>query len=122
MALARWVDGRLLPWVDRRHGWAYSSLRMAERLIDATATDADAQRQAVIEATQAELPAQGRWTVLLPLADTPQGWVGEAIAAARKGQAARRLAWCYDPQRGLRLFEPDGRHAADTTLKEDPET
>lgn len=122
VALARWVDGRLLPWVDRRHGWAYSSLRMAERLIDATATDADAQRQAVIEATQAELPAQGRWTVLLPLADTPQGWVGEAMAAARKGQAARRLAWCYDPQRGLRLFEPDTRHAADTTLKEDPET
>ena len=122
VALARWVDGRLLPWVDRSHGWAYSSLRMAERLIAETAPDLDAQRQAVIEATQAALPAQGRWTVLLPLTETPQGWVGEAMAAARKGQAPRRLAWCYDPERGLRLFEPDARNTADTTLKEDPET
>jgi len=119
VALARWVDGRLLPWVERAHGWAYSSLRMAERLIAETATDADEKRQAVIEATQAELPAQGRWTVLLPMTETPQGWVGEALAAPRKGQAPRRLAWCYDPQRGLRLFEPD---TTDTALKEDPET
>ena len=119
VTLARWVGGRLLPWVDRAHGWAYSSLRMAERLIDETAVDPDARRQAVIEATRAELPAQGRWTVLLPLTETPQGWVGEALAAPRKGQAPRLLTWCYDPQRGLRLYEPG---APDIALKEDPET
>jgi len=119
VALARWVDGKLLPWVQRAHGWAYSSLRMAERLIDDAATDPDVHRQAVIEATCAELPAQGRWTVLLPLSETPHGWVGEALAAPRQGQAPRRLAWRYDPQRGLCLFEPD---APDAALKEDPET
>ena len=122
VALARWVGGRLLPWVERAHAWAYSSLRMAERLIDDTAVDPDARRQAVIEATRAELPSQGRWTVLLPLTETPQGWVGDAMAAPRKGQAPRRLTWHYDPQRGLRLFEPDARAATDPTLKEDPET
>ncbi len=119
VALARWVGGRLLPWVERAHGWAYSSLRMAERLIDDTAIDPDTRRQAVIEAAQAELPARGRWTVLLPMTETPKGWVGEALAAPRKGQAPRLLTWCYDPQRGLRLFEPD---APDIALKEDPET
>lgn len=125
VALARWVNGRLIPWVERSHGWAYSSLRMAERLIADTATEADPHRQAAMEATQNELPAQGRWTVLLPLAETPQGWVGEALAAPRKGQSPRRLAWCYDAQRGLRLLEPavpDGQNAVDPTLKEDPET
>ncbi|MDP1902140.1 MAG: CRISPR-associated helicase Cas3' [Rubrivivax sp.] len=119
VALARWVDGRLQPWVSRPHGWAYSSLRVAERLIAATAPEADARRQAALDATLAELPAQGRWTVLLPLTETAQGWVGQALAAARKGQAPRRLTWCYDEQRGLRLIDPAGTEPA---LKEDPET
>lgn len=119
VALARWVDGKLLPWVQRPHGWAYSSLRMAEHLIAGTATDPDVRLQAVIEATCAELPAQGRWTVLLPLTETLQGWVGEALAAPRQGQAPRRLAWRYDPQSGLCLFESD---APDAALNEDPET
>lgn len=124
VALARWVEGRLLPWVERTHGWAYSSLTMAERLISDTASDADPQRQGVIEATLTELPAQGRWTVLLPMTQTSQGWIGEALAAPRKGQAGRSLAWRYDPQRGLQLFEGSGSAAATspaTQLQEDPE-
>ena len=119
VTLARWVDGRLEPWVKGAHGWAYSSLRMAERLIAATAPAADVRQQAVLDATLAELPAQGRWAVLLPLALTPDGWVGEALAAPRKGQAPRRLAWRYDTQTGLALFDAA---AADPTLNEDPET
>ena len=122
VTLARWVDGRLRPWADephhRPHGWAYSSLRLAERLIAATAPAADAQQQAALDATLAELPAQGRWTVLLPLALTPQGWTGEALAAPRQGLAARRLRWCYDAPTGLRLL--DGAATAPQT-KEDPE-
>lgn len=119
VALARWVDGRLQPWVDRPHGWAYSSLRVAERLIAATAPDADAARQAVIDATLLELPAQGRWTVLLPLAQTAEGWAGEALAAPRGKQPPRHLRWRYDPARGLHLMD-DAK--AEPALKEDPET
>ena len=118
VTLARWVDGRLQPWVIGQHGWAYSSLRMAERLIAATAPATDAAQQALLDATLLTLPAQGRWTVLLPLALTAQGWVGEALAAARKGQPARRLRWQYDDRTGLRLLEGA---ATDAATKEDPE-
>lgn len=119
VALARWVDGRLQPWVDhpeRHHAWAYSSLRVAERLVAATAPQPEAQRQAALDAALAELPAQGRWTVLLPLADTPQGWVGEALAASRGIQAPRRLRWRYDPRRGLEALATH-----EPSLNEDPE-
>ena len=92
---------------------------MAERLIAATAPAVDARQQAVLDATLAELPAQGRWTVLLPLAQTSDGWVGEALAAPRKDQAPRRLAWRYDTHTGLAMFDTA---ATDPTLKEDPET
>jgi len=118
VALARWHGGRLVPWVDGKNGWAYSSLRMAERLIAATAPAADAGQQQALDATLVELPAQGRWTVLLPLSLTPQGWVGEALAAPRRGQPARRLAWCYDPRMGLRLQD---NAPTDLQTKEDPE-
>jgi CRISPR-associated endonuclease/helicase Cas3 len=122
VALARWVDGQLQPWVgkpERRHAWAYSSLRVAERLIAATAPLNDPQRQAALDAALAELPAQGGWTVLLPLEPTAHGWVGEALAAPRKGQAPRRLRWRYDPRRGLELLTDTRSNAA---LTEDPET
>lgn len=118
VALARWVNGRLQPWVDRPHGWAYSSLRVAERLIAATATQRDAACQSALEATLLELPAQGRWTVVLPLAETPAGWVGEALAAPTKGQPPRRLRWRYDSRRGLQLIDDE---TAEPALKEDPE-
>ena len=118
VTLARWVDGRLQPWVIGQHGWAYSSLRMADRLIAATAPATDAAQQALLDATLLTLPAQGRWTVLLPLALTAQGWVGEALAAPRKGQPARRLRWQYDDRTGLRLLEGA---ATDAATKEDPE-
>ena len=123
VTLARWVNGRLQPWVNSAHGWAYSSLRMADRLIAATAPAADARQQAALDATLIELPAQGRWTVLLPLALTPDGWVGEALAAPRKGQAPSRLAWRYDTQTGLGLLNTAAVDPnANPTTKEDPET
>ncbi len=105
VSLARWQDGALRSWVEGEHGWAYSSLRLAERLIAATAPAADARQQATLDAVLATLPAQGRWMVLLPLALTPEGWVGEALAAPRRGQPARRLQWIYDTRTGLRLLD-----------------
>lgn len=105
VTLACWQDGALRPWAAGEHGWAYSSLRLAERLVATTAPAADARQQVALDAALATLPAQGRWTVLLPLALTPEGWVGEALAAPRRGQAARRLKWIYDTRTGLRLLE-----------------
>lgn len=118
VTLARWADGRLQPWVPGDHAWAYSSLRMAERLIAATAPAGDVGQQGLLDATLAELPAQGRWTVLLPLALTAQGWVGEALAAPRQGQPPRRLRWRYDDRTGLRLLDDP---TPDTSTQQDPE-
>ncbi len=118
VTLARWQDGHLRPFVDVPHGWAYSSLRMAERLIAATAPALDEKQQPSLDAVLAELPAQGRWTVLLPLSFTARGWVGEALAASRRGQPPRRLTWWYDAAIGLRLLE-DG--SPDSETKDDPE-
>ena len=117
VTLARWADGRLQPWVDRPHGWAYSSLRVAQRLAAASAEPADPALRAALPDVLAQLPAGGRWTVLLVLAHTLEGWAGETLAAARKGQAPRRLTWVYDSQRGLRILEAT---APDDT-REDPE-
>lgn len=117
VTLARWDDGRLQPWVDRPHGWAYSSLRVAERLAAATAEPDDPALRAAVQATLVQLPAGGRWTVLLPLTSTPQGWVGQTLAAARKGQAPHRLTWIYDSEQGLRLLDT----TAPSDTQEDPE-
>jgi hypothetical protein len=56
--------------------------------------------------------------VLLPLVPTAQGWVGDTLAAARPGQAARRVTWRYDDRQGLQRLDSAGS-GPDTT--EDPE-
>lgn len=120
VALACWEGGCLRPWVMHErasHAWAYSSLRVAQRLIAEAAPARDPALQAAMEAILEELPAHGRWLVLLPLVPCEDGWVGEALAAARKGQPPRRLSWCYDAQRGLRL-RPDTTDAENT--REEP--
>jgi len=110
VALARWVDGRLLPWADaapERHAWAYSSLRVAARLIDTEAPALDPAQVAAFDAARQTLPAQGRWTVLLPLVERGGRWMGDALAAPRRNETPRRLSWTYDSQSGLRLIPAD---------------
>lgn len=112
VTLARWDGRRLRPWVDRAHGWAYSSLRVAERAIAAEATPADAALRSALEALRDELPAQGRWTVLLPLHETPGGWTGEAVGGGVRGRPGRRRTWRYDARRGLMACPPAGKASA----------
>jgi CRISPR-associated endonuclease/helicase Cas3 len=106
VVLARWDGQCLRPWVDRPNGWAYSSLRMAERAIAAEARGHDAALDGAVQALRDEHPALFRWTVLLPLRDTPQGWVGEACAPGD-----RRRNWLYDPRRGLLALAASPGHA-----------
>jgi CRISPR-associated endonuclease/helicase Cas3 len=122
VALARWVDGRLLPWAEAAslsHAWAYSSLRVAARLIDAPAPLADPAQQAAVDAIRETLPAQGRWTVLLPLVERDGHWVGEALAAPRRNEPPRRLRWVYDTRCGLRLLAHNDR---DPTFSDDSDS
>lgn len=103
--LARWGGDRLLPWAEGPHGWAYSSVRVAERLIARAAEPSGPSRKAAIEKTLETLPNKGRWSVLLALDETPQGWVGEAWSASTNQTAERLLKWVYDPIAGLRQIE-----------------
>lgn len=100
--LCRWTDGRLVPWVEHanpRHAWAYSTVRVPERLIAEAIAPESAGELAEWERVKAALPDQGKWSVLLPLTQTAQGWIGEA--SGRRGEALLRRRWLYDRQFGL---------------------
>lgn len=86
VVLARWDGDALLPWAAhavRRHAWAYSTVRVAERLIARAVEPVSSARKAAIEVALETLPGKGRWSVLLPLEHTQAGWVGEAVGASR---------------------------------------
>lgn len=119
VALAQWDGVKLRPWVDRPHGWSYSSLRMAERSIAATASPADPTLAGAVESACQELPAQGRWTVLLPLRQTAEGWVGEALSGPDKNGVRRLRRWRYDPRRGLEAWPPAVARSSNPDERED---
>lgn len=105
VVLGRWEGDRLLPWAAGLHGWAYSSVRVAERLIAESVTPSDAVRAAVLEEVRSSLPGKGQWSVLLPLEMTESGWAGEAWNQPSRDGSSRRSKWLYDTKVGLRQQE-----------------
>jgi CRISPR-associated endonuclease/helicase Cas3 len=103
--LACWEGDRLRPWAEGPHGWAYSSVRVAERLIARAAEPSSPARKTAVEQLLQTLPNKGRWSVLLPLDETPRGWVGDAWSAPTSYKAERLLKWVYDPLTGLRQID-----------------
>lgn len=99
--LARWDGGQLRPWVPGEHGWAYSSVRVAERLIARTAVPKDTTRKAVFDAVVESLPNKGQWSVLLALEETREGWVGQAWSGESDSRPATLNRWRYDGATGL---------------------
>ena len=103
--LACWEGDRLRPWAEGPHGWAYSSVRVAERLIARAAEPSGPERKMAVEQLLQTLPNKGRWSVLLMLDETPLGWVGEAWSAATNHRPEGLLQWVYDPLMGLRQID-----------------
>ena len=99
--LARWADGTLQPWVAGRHGWAYSSLRLAERLVEPDATFIDPMLRQAHEQLLPTLPGQGKWCVVMPLQHTTAGWQSVPQSPAAPEQGRRMNTWSYDSARGL---------------------
>lgn len=102
--LGRWEGDRLRPWVehpDPRHAWAYSSLRVAERLIAARAPETDITRESQVLALLETLPGKGKWSVLLVLNGDECAGTGRALSAPRREEPPRLLEWCYDVRNGL---------------------
>jgi len=107
--LARWDEDRLLPWIqkdDTRHAWAYSTLRIASRLIATPAEPASPARRAEMQRVLDSLPDKGKWSVLLPLdAVDKVGSVFSGVASglAQKNKSVRPETWVYDLRFGLRV-------------------
>lgn len=105
VVLARWENGQLLPWAQRSsHAWAYSTVRVAERLLASVPQPKDsAQLQEFLRITD-QLPSKGRWSILLALEQTKTGcWQAQAWSGEILGQSAKLRLWEYDGKMGLRL-------------------
>ena len=120
VVLARWETGRLMPWCEHknlRHAWAYSTIRVAERLIAKTVEPKDSDRQGALQQAFLTLPGRGQWAVLLPLEQIDGVWIGQAWSkqAGRDEFVIRH--WRYQADSGLVGLEaPDenssGAHPA----------
>lgn len=103
--LARWDGDFLRPWVQGNYGWAYSTVRVAERLIAKTAEPSSPARKAALEQVLLTLPNKGQWLVLLALEETSSGWIGKAWNKGAQDKAENELTWTYDERIGLRQVE-----------------
>jgi CRISPR-associated endonuclease/helicase Cas3 len=113
VVLARWDGDTLQPWAGRRedrHAWAYSTVRVAARLISGTVNGQGLSpaRQAERQRALADLPGGGKWGVLLALDETPDGWVGKAgFDPDGKGCFVSK-GWVYDEALGLMMLSKMG--------------
>ncbi len=111
VVLARWETGQLVPWcahANLRHAWAYSTVRVAERLIAKAAEPKDSERQAALEQALLTLPGRGQWAVLLPLELINDTWTGEAWSKKSGHEAFVLRRWQYQSESGLLGLEaPD---------------
>lgn len=102
--LARWDGDRLQPWAEHknpRHAWAYSSVKVAERLIARRVPEADPAREQAVKDAESSLPDKGKWSVVLALTQTGGRWVGTAFSIEKADTPSRQLHWRYDDVRGL---------------------
>lgn len=111
VVLARWHGDELLPWaaLDRPAvAWAYSSVRVPERLIALRCNGETAVREAALLEAEALMPGAGKWSVLLPLEQGTDGvWRGRAMTAEGRHQSARVCDWTYSASGGLMPAKTD---------------
>jgi CRISPR-associated endonuclease/helicase Cas3 len=102
IVLARWVGDRLEPWAGADRDWAYSTVRMPERLIQQAVLPSGGPRLEEYERVQRQLPAEGKWSVLLGLTASGSGWEAHAVSAVRQGQKSGSIGrWRYDAALGM---------------------
>ncbi len=108
--LACWEHGELRPFHDLSHfAWQQSSVAMRSALISEAAPDNEISNE-VIEACKEQLPAKGKWGVLLPLVRHPSGiWQGRI-----KDQNGNPDTFYYHSEQGLmssKEYNPqEGQH------------
>ncbi len=107
VVLARWEGGRLSPWAQRpSYAWAYSTVRVAERLLASAPQLEDSTRQDEHLRITEQLPGKGKWSILLALEQTSSGrWQARAWSGESPGRPAQLRLWEYDSGMGLRLVD-----------------
>jgi len=80
-------------------------VRVTQRLIARAAEPSSPARNTAVEQLLQTLPNKGRWSVLLPLDETPRGWVGQAWSAPTSHRTENLLNWVYDPFAGLHQID-----------------
>jgi CRISPR-associated endonuclease/helicase Cas3 len=99
LRLARWEDGKLIPWsADPHHPWPMSEVSVREAWFQGEAAAVDSALKAAMTAYRAEVFDQGRWSWLLVLQPAAGGgWEGAVI-----DDQERQRGWLrYDRERGL---------------------
>lgn len=103
VVLARWENDRLVPWVKRNHAWAYSTVKIAERLMAKMQLPATVNQLAEYNRVLESLPDKGKWSLLLPLEQNSTGnWVAQAWTSDQN-KASQLLTWEYGAQTGLQM-------------------
>ncbi|MEW6489319.1 MAG: CRISPR-associated helicase Cas3' [Thermodesulfobacteriota bacterium] len=99
--LAKWEDGRLVPWAqgDPRHAWQLSQLAVRKNRV---AAEAQAVPEAPLAAAKAAMPDRGEHCVVVVLKRTDDGYVGTALNG--RDQTVRVS---YDARFGLRYLGGD---------------
>lgn len=109
VVLARWVNGKLKPWAEREHAWAYSTIRVPERLIQKGVEPESETLLSEYQQVLNQLPAEGRWSTLVTLeCNENSNWTGLALPPLRSGEkSSKPQRWLYDADKGLRLAATD---------------
>lgn len=96
--LARWANGQLLPWINKKpHEWQLSEVRILAHLIAEPILDDPAIKEAVTN-TRQKWPRAVRHTLLLPLTPAGESWVARARDAEN-----RTRHYCYSTTIGLTI-------------------
>ena len=101
--LGRWDGDQIKPWRDDKppqHAWAYSTVRVAKRLIVEAVPEADPVREALLQTQKEQLPGGGRWVVLLCLKRVGGRHIAAAVGGVNDGTSPQSI-WRYDRQMGL---------------------
>ncbi|MBP8141081.1 MAG: CRISPR-associated helicase Cas3' [Acidovorax sp.] len=110
--LARWDANVLRPWwrdKSPQHAWAYSTVRVARRLIGQAVQESAPERVLARQNLSEQLPGGGKWVVVLGLDGRAGGFEGAALAGkAGQTQNQNPLVWTYDSRRGLRRENAQG--------------
>lgn len=109
VVLACWEGDRLVPWAKRNYAWAYSTVKVAQRLIRRVQLPSDQhlinEYHRVLEA----LPDKGKWSVLLPFQQNERGeWFAQAWASV-EGKTDQLFTWHYSSLAGLQQINENNQ-------------